>query len=103
VPSLRSWLYDQIVPLYEFECRSCGARFEALVDAGAERTECRECGEPGAERRLSTFATSRQLTPNQRRRLEDKRGTDRGGARARWKRSMERSRSRGGAERRPPK
>jgi len=91
------------VPLYEFDCRSCGARFEALVDAGADHTECRECGEPDARRRLSTFATSRQLTPSQRRRLEDKRGTDRGGARDRWKQSLDRSRSRGGAERRRPK
>jgi putative FmdB family regulatory protein len=31
------------VPLYEFECGSCGARFEELVDAGPQMVACREC------------------------------------------------------------
>ena len=57
-----------------------------------------------AERLLSTSYAplQRQMTPNQRRRLEDKRGTDRGGAKERFKRSSARPRSappRGGAER----
>lgn len=90
--------YDHRVPIYEFECSDCGARFESLVDAGTERTGCAECGAEGAERRFSSFAvTTRQLTPSQRRRMEDKRGTDRGGARKRWGESMKRAR--GGGER----
>lgn len=89
------------MPIYEFECGSCGARFEGLVDAGTEATECAECGAPGAERRMSMFGViSRQPTAGQRRRMEDKRGTNRGGARARWQGSMDRARARGSAEKR---
>jgi putative FmdB family regulatory protein len=83
------------VPIYEFECGSCGARFERLVEGGAETAECPECGEGRGERRLSQFGVSRQLTPGQRRRLEDKRGIDRGGARARWQQRLDRARKRG--------
>lgn len=86
--------YDRPVPIYEFECDACGARFEALVDAGAEAETCRECGAEGARRRFSSFATSRQLTANQRRRLEDKRGTGRDGARQRFEQSLSRARER---------
>ncbi len=80
------------VPIYEFECRSCGHRFEELVGAhvGLETADvrCPECGSTDPERMLSTeyAPVSRQLTPNQRRRLEDKRGVDRGGAKERFKR-----------------
>jgi putative FmdB family regulatory protein len=86
--------YDPPVPIYEFECGSCGARFERLAAAGTETATCPECGAEGAERRISTFGvTTRQLTPAQRRRLEDKRGIDRDGARSRWKQTLERARS----------
>lgn len=81
-----------MVPIYEFECGSCGARFERLVEAGTAAAECSECGEEGAERCYSQFGVSRQLTPAQRRRLEDKRGIDRGGARARWQQRLDRAR-----------
>jgi putative FmdB family regulatory protein len=85
------------VPIYEFECGSCGARFERLVKAGTSAAQCPECGEEGAERCYSEFGVSRQLTPAQRRRMEDKRGTDRGGARARWQQRLDRARKpRGG-------
>ena len=79
------------VPIYEFDCQSCGHRFEELVGSqvGLETADvvCPECGSAKIERLLSsTYApTHRQLTPNQRRRLEDKRGTDRGGAKERFK------------------
>ena len=87
------------MPIYEFECDACGARFEGLVDAGTESATCRECGAEGARRRLSVFGTSRQLTANQRRRLEDKRGTNRDGARQRFKQTLGKARERG---KRPP-
>lgn len=82
------------MPIYEFECDACGARFEALVSAGTEAEACRECGAEGARRRMSSFGTSRQLTAGQRRRLEDKRGTNRDGARQRFKQSLARARDR---------
>jgi putative FmdB family regulatory protein len=86
--------YHRPVPIYEFECGDCGERFEELVAAGTERTRCPTCDAEGAERRLSSFAFSRQLTPGQRRRLEDARGTDRGGARKRFGDRMAKARER---------
>lgn len=82
------------MPIYEFECGSCGERFEELAAAGTERTACPSCGAEGAERRLSSFAFSRQPTPAQRRRMEDARGVDRGGAKARFKERMAKARER---------
>ena len=79
------------VPIYEFACQSCGHRFEELVGShvGVETAEvaCPECGSTEIERLLSSSYAplQRQMTPNQRRRLEDKRGVDRGGAKERFK------------------
>ena len=82
------------MPIYEFECAACGERFEELSAAGTESATCPACGAEGAERRLSSFGLSRQPTPNQRRRMEDKRGTNRDGARTRFKDSMSKARER---------
>jgi putative FmdB family regulatory protein len=89
------------VPIYEFACESCGHRFEELVGShvGLEAADvaCPECGSAKVERQLSTSYAplQHQMTPNQRRRLEDKRGTNRGGAKERFKRQREAER-RGG-------
>jgi putative FmdB family regulatory protein len=40
------------VPIYEFECEECGARFEELV-AAAVAVACPQCGSEGARRRYS--------------------------------------------------
>jgi putative FmdB family regulatory protein len=90
------------VPIYEFECRSCGHRFEELVGShvGVETADvrCPECGSAESERLLSNsyVPIHRRLTPNQRRRLEDKRGTNRDGAKERFRkqRAAERRASR---------
>ncbi len=82
------------MPIYEFECNSCGERFEALVDAGTEAAQCPACGAAGAQRRFSSFAYSRQPTAAQGRRMEDARGVGRDGARTRFKQSMDRRRER---------
>jgi putative FmdB family regulatory protein len=80
------------VPIYEFACESCGHAFEELVGShvglAIADVVCPECGSAEIERRLSTSYAplQHQMTPNQRRRLEDKRGTDRGGAKERFKR-----------------
>jgi putative FmdB family regulatory protein len=44
------------MPIYEFRCGECGARFEALVAGGTENEDCRECGAPGAVRVMSSPA-----------------------------------------------
>jgi putative FmdB family regulatory protein len=49
------------MPIYEFRCGRCEARFEALVAPGTEAEACRECGTPGAERVLSVPAQPPKL------------------------------------------
>lgn len=72
------------MPIYEFECAACGERFEELSAAGTRTAVCPACETEGAERRLSSFGLTRQPTAAQRRRMEDRRGTDRDGARRRF-------------------
>jgi putative FmdB family regulatory protein len=78
------------MPLYEYECEACGDRFEQLVGSTAgidsEEVVCPRCGSRDVRKLMSGYApVSRQLTPRQRRRLEAKRGVDRGGAKQRFK------------------
>ena len=49
------------MPIYEFRCGECEARFEALVAPGTESEECRECGAPGATRVMSVPAQPPKL------------------------------------------
>lgn len=85
------------MPVYEFSCRDCGHLFEELVGphVGLELAgvTCPKCGAERPERlHTSGYAPiSRQPTTNQKRRMEDSRGTDRGGAldRFRKKRASE--------------
>jgi putative FmdB family regulatory protein len=44
------------MPIYEFECGSCGVRFEELVGAGTEGAECPGCGTDHARRLLSNVS-----------------------------------------------
>ena len=45
------------MPLYEYSCRGCNHRFEALVRT-AESPACPSCGSGDLERLLSAFAVS---------------------------------------------
>jgi putative FmdB family regulatory protein len=44
------------VPVYEFECEQCGARFEELVAADASAIPCAACGSARTRRLLSSVA-----------------------------------------------
>ena len=46
------------MPIYEFECSKCGARFEELVKAGAT-APCPQCKSPDVERRFSPIGEPR--------------------------------------------
>jgi putative FmdB family regulatory protein len=46
------------VPIYEFECAKCGARFEELVRAG-ETAPCPRCKSSEVERRYSPIGEGR--------------------------------------------
>jgi putative FmdB family regulatory protein len=48
------------VPIYEFQCGSCGERFEELVAAGTASVACRQCGND-TERVLSAQAAQQRL------------------------------------------
>jgi len=45
------------MPLYEYQCKTCGHRFEALVYRSAHPV-CPSCGSQDLERLLSAFAVS---------------------------------------------
>lgn len=44
------------MPIYEFECEECGARFEELVAAGDSAVACPECGPARVRRLLSNVS-----------------------------------------------
>lgn len=46
------------MPLYEYECRDCGARFEQLVRRQDAEVVCRSCGSGTVSQLLSTFAVA---------------------------------------------
>ena len=50
------------MPLYDFRCQGCGARFEARAGAD-ELPACPECGAPETERLLSPFAGPFTVAP----------------------------------------
>ncbi len=44
------------MPIYEFLCKKCGERFEALVSLGGEKNvSCNACGNKGLEKLISSF------------------------------------------------
>ena len=47
--------YDSLVPLYEFDCCTCGARFEEIVPAGCV-APCPACGGERVTRAFSQIA-----------------------------------------------
>jgi putative FmdB family regulatory protein len=50
------------MPIYEYECRGCGHRFEHLLrpssSAAADSPECPSCHSQDLEKLLSSFAVS---------------------------------------------
>jgi len=46
------------VPMYEYECRECGSRFEKLVFRQGEKVACLQCGSSDLNQLLSVFAVA---------------------------------------------
>ena len=44
------------MPIFEYRCRECGAKFEKIQAASATAVTCTQCDSPKVERLLSTFA-----------------------------------------------
>jgi putative FmdB family regulatory protein len=48
------------MPIYEYRCRKCDAKFEMLrsMSASDKEIDCPECGENSAERVFSVFGST---------------------------------------------
>lgn len=45
------------MPMFEFDCRSCGHQFETLVMSGRATPRCPKCEGTELEKRFSVFGT----------------------------------------------
>jgi len=43
------------MPLFEYQCKTCGHRFEALVIGNRQPDTCPKCGAAAIEKQFSTF------------------------------------------------
>ena len=43
------------MPIFEYQCRKCGRRFEQLVRTGS-RPACPDCGSHGLDKQVSSFS-----------------------------------------------
>ncbi len=50
------------MPLFEYECKGCGNKFELLI-RGSEAARCPKCGDEHVEKALSVFAVSVKSSP----------------------------------------
>ena len=93
--------YDRLMPIYEFRCDACGARFEGLYPAGTESAECRECGSERTARVLSAPGQPLHLvkTPREARKQERANAKLQADSRARFKAARESARK---ARKTPP-
>ncbi len=82
------------MPIYEFQCESCGERFEALVEVGTAATGCRRCGSTQTRRVLSAPAAPMHLvkTPRETRKQERKNAQLRERTKAAFKAKRQRAR-----------
>ena len=44
------------MPIFEYQCRDCGAKFEKIVASSAARVTCKNCESPEVRMLLSVFA-----------------------------------------------
>lgn len=45
------------MPMFEFNCRTCGHQFETLVLSGRATPQCPKCDSTELEKRFSVFGT----------------------------------------------
>lgn len=100
-PADRFAVYDRRVPIYEFQCEDCGARFEGLFPAGTATAPCPECGSERTVRRLSAPGAPPQLvkSPGAARKQERANAKLHADTKARFKAARQRARD---ARRSPP-
>jgi putative FmdB family regulatory protein len=74
--------YDDEVPIYEFECEGCGARFEELVASVDAVAACPECGSARGRRLISNVSPPGRQPRGARVRADESRRREREAARA---------------------
>jgi putative FmdB family regulatory protein len=83
------------MPIYEFRCDACGAKFDALIRAGEKPGECVECGASQLRRTYSPQATPHRLVKSrgEARKQERANAKLREGAKVRFKDARARART----------
>lgn len=46
------------MPIFEFQCRDCGAKFERIVNSASGKVSCKSCESTLVSKLLSVFAMS---------------------------------------------
>lgn len=49
---------EELMPIYEYECKRCGHLFERIMKVGEEAPGCPVCGVRKTEKRVATFRTN---------------------------------------------
>ena len=56
------------MPIFEYQCRDCGTKFEKILGSAGATVTCRHCASPHVEQLLSVFAVagvSSQMAPSE--------------------------------------
>ena len=69
------------MPIYEFQCEGCGARFEELVATAAGPVSCPECGSEATRRLMSAVSPPGRQPRGARVRSDESRRREREAAR----------------------
>jgi putative FmdB family regulatory protein len=85
------------MPIYEFRCEACGARFGELVDAGTDSVPCRTCASERTRRIYSPQGRPFGIvkTPGETREQERKNAQLRERTKQRWSAARRRPRQSG--------
>lgn len=51
------------MPVYEYRCRACGARFDVLVRSQDQKVACPKCGAEDLEKLFSVFGIGTPGSP----------------------------------------
>jgi putative FmdB family regulatory protein len=46
------------MPIFEYQCRECGTKFERIVNSSETEVVCKTCTSPQVDKLLSIFAVS---------------------------------------------
>lgn len=46
------------MPIFEYQCRECGAKFERIVGSSAADVTCKQCASANVHQLLSVFAVA---------------------------------------------